>query len=341
MMKTLHICTGREKMKIAVISVTSAGDKIAERLEHYFSIDLYSKKNNCMFNLKHIAEMVMSKYRGIAFISSTGIAVRAIAPFIKAKDKDPAVIVIDSSCKFVISLLSGHLGGANELAIKAAEILKATPVITTATDNMGIKAPDVLAREKELVIDSLEDAKYIAALLVDGKKVGFIDEDNLIDIPKGYSCGLDNVQGIVYVTSKNKLNVDNVRILKLIRKDIVLGIGCRKNFKPSDMIDKIKKLLGNYNIDERSVKYIATVEIKSEEKAIIELAKYFKCSLKIFSIEQIRNVQDNYEGSDFVEKSVGVRAVCQPCVKLAGAALITDKIKADGMTLCIGKLNEK
>ncbi len=338
-MKILHTCTERQKMKIGVISVTNAGDKIAEKLAESVSLDLYSK-NNCNFNLKSITEMIVSKYSGVVFVASTGIAVRAIAPFIKSKDVDPAVVVIDSSGRFVISLLSGHLGGANELAVKLAGILKATPVITTATDNMGIEAPDVLAKNNGLVIDSLKDAKYIASLLVEGKKVGFIDEDNLMDIPAGYSSSSKNVGGVVYVTCRNKLDINGIRALKLIRRDIVLGIGCRKNFSPSDMVDKIAKLLKNYNIDRRSVKCIATAEIKSKERAIIELAKYLECNVKIFSMKEIEGVQHNYEGSDFVEKSVGVRAVCQPCVELSGAVLITGKIKSDGMTLCIGKFKD-
>lgn len=336
-MKTLHICIEREKMKIAVISVTDAGGKIAAKLAEVFSLDLYSK-NNCSFNLKSITEMVMSKYRKIVFISSTGIAVRAIAPFIESKDRDPAVVVIDSSGKFAISLLSGHLGGANELTIKLADVLKAVPVITTATDNMGIKAPDVLARDNDLVIDSLKDAKYLAALLVKGEKVGFVDEDNLIDVPYGYSLQLGNVQGILCITHKKNLNMESVRTLKLVRKNIVLGIGCRKGFKPSDMIDKVVELLEDNNIDERAIKYIATAEIKAQEKAIIELAQYFKCKVRIFSLEEIKSVQNNYKGSDFVEESVGVRAVCEPCVELTGSDLVTEKIKSGGMTLCIGKL---
>lgn len=344
MMKILPICSERQKMKIAVISVTTAGDKISDKIKKYFPIDLYSKKNMEGFKLKDAAENAMSNYRAVVFISSTGIAVRAISSFIKSKDKDPAVVVIDSSCKFVISLLSGHLGGANELTCKLASILKAVPVITTATDNIGVKAPDVFAKENELIINDLKDAKYIASLLVEGKKVGFIDEDKLLDVPKGYSSNLDNVQGLLYVTNKCKAfyeeNLKNIKTLKLIRKNIVLGVGCRKNFDSQQMIETVKKLLLDYNIDERAVKYISTVEIKAKEEAILKLAEYFKCNLKIYSIEDIKKVQHNYRGSDFVEKTIGARAVCEPCTELAGASLITDKIKANGMTLCIGVVHQ-
>lgn len=116
-MKILPICSERQKMKIAVISVTTAGDKISDKIKKHFPIDLYSKNNMEGFKLKDAAETAMSNYKAVVFISSTGIAVRAIASFIKSKDKDPAVVVIDSSCKFIISLLSGHLGGADRKSV--------------------------------------------------------------------------------------------------------------------------------------------------------------------------------------------------------------------------------
>ena len=244
-MKILPICLERQKMKIAVISVTTAGDKISDEIKKYFSVDLYSKNNVEGFKLKDAAKKAMSNYKAVVFISSTGIAVRAISSYIKSKDKDPAVIVIDSSCKFVISLLSGHLGGANELTCKLASILKAVPVITTATDNIGVKAPDVFAKENGLLINDLKDAKYIAALLVEGKKIGFIDEDKLLDAPKGYSSNLDNIEGLLYITNKYKVSEENfksIKTLKLIRKNVVLGIGCRKNFDFHQMVETVKKL---------------------------------------------------------------------------------------------------
>lgn len=333
-------CLDKVKMKTAVISVTKAGDDIAEKLKNKLDIDLYSKENVKEFSLRQVTKKAMEEYKAVVFISSTGIAVRAIAEFIKTKDKDPAVLVIDSSGKFVISLLSGHLGGANELTLEISELLNSTPVITTATDNMGVTAPDMIAKDNELVIDSLKDAKDIAALLVDKKRVGFIDTKSKISIPKGYTCDLENVDGLVYVT--DKLNEDisqHVPTLKLIRKDIVLGIGCRKDFDPDKMRQTIQTLLKDRDIDERAVKAIGTVEVKKNEKAILQLAEYLGCELKIFSIEEIKKVHHKYEGSNFVEKTIGVRAVCEPSVELIGAKLITDKIKADGMTVCIGELN--
>ena len=117
-----------------------------------------------------------------------------------------------------------------------------------------------------------------------------------------------------------------------------MGIGCRKNFNPDQMRETIENLLKTRNIDKRAVKTIATVEVKKDEQAILKLAEYFGCELKIFSVEEIKKIHHKYEGSNFVEKTIGVRAVCEPCVELAGAKLLTEKIKANGMTVCIGEL---
>ncbi|MEW9095195.1 MAG: cobalt-precorrin 5A hydrolase [Clostridiaceae bacterium] len=331
-------------MNIAAITITKNGDLICEKIKKSISIHIFSKEKDENFNFKEVVEKAMENYEGVIFVTSTGIAVRAIAPYIKKKDEDPAVITIDNSGKFVISLLSGHLGGANELAITISNILEAIPVITTATDSLGIEAPDMVAKKNNLVIEDLKDAKDIAALLVDGKKVYFQDEDNIIPIPEGYSSDLEGVAGIVYVTNKNKsfwiekekIKNPQTKILKLIRKNVVLGIGCRKDFSSEDMRKRVVEVLIDKNLDLQGVKSIGTVEVKKDEKAIKDLSAFLKCDLNIFNIEDIKNIDHKFQGSDFVEKTIGVRTVCEPCVELQGGAFITGKLRLNGMTLAIG-----
>ncbi|WP_010238437.1 cobalt-precorrin 5A hydrolase [Clostridium arbusti] len=339
-------------MRIAVVSLNKKGDIIAENIAKGIQVDLYSKTKIEDFNINSITKELMKKYGALVFLSSTGIAVRSISQYIKSKDVDPAVIVIDVLGKYVISLLSGHLGGANDLSLKLSDLLGAVPIITTATDILNVKAPDIIALENNLIIDNLKDAKEISSLLVDGKKVAFMDEKNKIDLPEGYlelsleknNISLENFQGIVYVTNKtnvhdlSKSKYDNLKKLRLIRKDMVLGIGCKKDYPVEKMIEQVCAKLEELNIDKRAVKYVATVEIKKDEKAILELNKFLKADLKIFTREDIRKVQHKYKGSDFVEKSIGIRAVCEPCVELCKAALLTEKIRLSGMTLCIGKI---
>lgn len=323
-------------METAAISVTLQGDEIAGRLkEKGLDIHLFSKCQMDDFNLKRATEEAFKEYKQIVFIASTGIAARAIAPFIKSKDADPAVVVVDASGKFAISLLSGHLGGANQLAEEIAGMLKAQPVITTATDTIGVVAPDVIAKKYGLVIDDLKSAKHMAALLVKGEKVAFEDEQGEIPLPEGYVDEATEASGIVKVTSKAKHPGSNE--LKLVRKNIVLGIGCRKDFDSLSMRENVLQVLQDMDIDKRAVRSICTVSVKKDEKCIRELAEFLNCSLNIYSVEEIREIQDEFQGSSFVEKTIGVKAVCEPCVVLGGAQVIQKKMKLNGMTLSIGK----
>lgn len=345
-------------MKIALISLTNQGDLIGKKLKKDYDMEIFTRSFVKENGFRKVCNKVFDEFDALVFSSSTGIAVRAIAPLMKSKTTDPAVIIIDSSGKFVISLISGHLGGANELAEELALKLGAIPVITTATDGMGIIAPDVIARDNRLKISSMKVCKEIAALLVEEKNILFIDDENEIEnLGKGYCSEKDlkensiKAHGVLWIT--NKANTDerlkekikelciekDVPILRLIRTNIVLGIGCRKNHDVESMYDKVVNRLNKYNIDKKAIKVVATVEIKAEEKAILELNRRLQSELKIFKIHEIREIHNKYEGSDFVEKTIGVRAVCEPCVELSGGTLLTDKIKDNGMTICIGKLN--
>ncbi|MCY6356322.1 cobalt-precorrin 5A hydrolase [Clostridium sp. ZS2-4] len=329
-------------MRIGIISVTKQGDLIADKLKEVLDVEIFSKSSIEDFNIKNITEKLMESCQAVIFIASTGIAVRSIAPFLKGKAIDPAVLVVDSCANFVISLVSGHLGGANELTLKVAEILKAQPVITTATDNLGITAPDVIAKHNNLIIEDFKKAKYIAAKLVDGKKVAFIDDKGCIPLPKGYIDNVEKADGAVYVTNRLKGDWQNKNFtsLKLIRKNIILGIGCRKDFDAEKMHKTVVKVLRENNIDIRAVSVVATVEIKKDEKAILELSKNLNAELKIFTLNEIKEIEDRYKGSDFVKKSIGVRAVCEPSVELSGGKLLTGKISCGGMTICIGEREE-
>jgi cobalt-precorrin 5A hydrolase len=329
-------------MKLAAVSVTRQGDSIAKKLSETLELKLYSSYNNKNFKLKSVCEELMNTVDGIIFISSTGIAVRGIAPFLKGKDKDPAVVVVDCEGRFAISLAGGHLGGANELALKVSELLRATPVITTATDSMGIDAPDMIAKDNKLIIDDMKIAKDVAAKLVDKAKVGFLDDESKIKMPKGYVIPSEDMKAIVTVSSKidvdNLPQVEGLIHLKLIRKNIILGMGCRKDVDKDKVKNFVVDTLRKYNIDLRAVKIVSTVEVKKDEKALIALSEFFNCPMEIHSLEEIKGVEHKYKGSDFVKKSIGVRAVCEPCVELAGGELLTDKISFEGITLCIGRI---
>ncbi|OOM75671.1 cobalamin biosynthesis protein CbiG [Clostridium puniceum] len=366
---------------ISIICPSPKGKEIALQLQKNLGAELYIKeyeeKLKKDFNLSDITKKVMKTSKGIIFISSTGIAVRAIAPFLEGKDKDPGVVVVDLACKYAINILSGHLGGGNELTIKIAEILKVKPIITTATDNLGIIAPDVLAKKNGLIIENLKKAKYIASLLVEEKTVGIKDDYNEIEIGKGYEIVQELRENCIWITHNLKFNLNNKfisnevnnikinrniilsryndclteenkaeelnysKILRLIKKDLILGIGCRRDTAYEKLYDFINTSLIKYNLDIKAVVAIASVDVKKDEAGIIELAEKFDCPFKTFSREEIKTVQDKYERSEFVLKTLGVTGICEPSVDLAGGEVIISKVKKEGMTLAIGVLKKK
>ena len=176
-------------MKIACLSFTDSGKRLGDKLVKYrhepnkdnsyivHHFENYQVPGGIKGNLNYIVE----EYDGIIFISATGIAVRMMKPYIKNKKSDPAVIVIDDLGKFSISLLSGHIGGANKLSKWAASIIGAMPVITTASDGRGIEAIDNFAMDNGYEIESMEDAKTIMAMMINDKNAAM-----LFSILQGY-----------------------------------------------------------------------------------------------------------------------------------------------------------
>lgn len=360
--------TEKIQSHIAIICPSPKGKDIALKLQKQLGAKLYIKEkseNLNDFNLNIITEKAMRVSKGVIFISSTGIAVRAIAPFLEGKEKDPGVVAVDLSGKYAINILSGHLGGGNDLTVKVAEILGVQPIITTATDNLGIIAPDVLAQNNNLIIEDLKKAKYIASLLVEAKTVGVKDDYKELQITKGYEEIKELQEDSIWIThnlkfivaskeefDRNEGILDNLandevqvkelnysKILRLIKKDLVLGIGCRRNTSYERLYDFITSSLIKYNLDIRAVAAIVSVEVKKDEEGIIKLAERINCPFKTFTKEEIKTVEDKYEKSEFVFKTLGITGVCEPSVDLAGAEVIISKVKKDGMTLAIGILN--
>lgn len=172
-------------MKLSIICFSLIGLETASRLKTEFEkqghrVLLASKskylKDSIQESVSKWTESRFSSDDGILFVGACGIAVRSIAPYVASKKSDPAVLVIDECGKFVISLLSGHLGGANELALTASEILNAQAVVTTATDLHQRFAVDIFAKKNSCDIVNMTAAKEISAAVLAGEKVGFYSE---------------------------------------------------------------------------------------------------------------------------------------------------------------------
>ena len=327
-------------MKLAFWTVTRGAGNIAgeykEQLKGHlkgYDIDVFTLKKYDVENTIQIEDFTANinekffQYDGHIFIMASGIVVRKIAELIGTKDKDPAVLLIDEGKHFVISLLSGHLGGANELTYLLAETLNLIPVITTSSDVTGKIAVDTISQKLNAELEDLKSAKDVTSLIVNGQKVNILLPENV------KVNGKNSADGFILVS--NRKNIEYTRIYP---KNLILGIGCKKDTKAEDILFAIEDCLNKNNLDIKSVKKIATVDVKENEKGLIDAAKSLNLDLEIISREEIKKIQDQFEGSDFVEKNIGVRAVSEPVALLASSQegdFIEMKAKYNGITISI------
>lgn len=328
-------------MKIAIISFTEAGENLARKLEKKCKkIDLFIN-NKLDSGVKGLMKNIWYSYDALVFISSTGIALRYINPFIEDKYKDPAVLVIDDGAKFVISLLSGHLGGANKLTRKLADQLGSQAVITTASDNRGFRSLDLFCQDQGYLMEDREAITRLSALMVNGKNLGFYSiYEAQPDYPGLYRLeSLDNLpkglEGLIIV-SPRRMKLDSELPTAWLRPRIInLGIGCRRDVSGARIIQAIEKLLEQESLSPLSIRSLASVEIKKDEKGILEAADYFSASLSFFTLDEIAKVDHLFEKSDFVKKTLGVYSVSEPSAYLLGGSLLRRKVRMDGITLSL------
>lgn len=306
----------------AFVVISKGGLLLAKRLLASFPDSaLYtSQKLQCADydviegDLSAFTKVLFEKHRTLVFIMASGIVVRCIAPYIKHKAHDPAVVVIDETGRFVISLLSGHLGGANEATQQIAQAINAIPVITTASDVHGLLSVDMIAKQHRLIITSLEEAKFVTAAMIEGKHVAI---SNQTLCPYQSQGTADAAEAIVFIAHHTQHNCAVLHTTLLV-PNITIGIGCRRGTSSEHIIGFIRKTLQTLHIDERCVVRLASIDVKSDEAGMLAAAKYFKVPIQFIAANEIRAIEDKFEASDFVRQSVGVGAVCEPSAFIAG-----------------------
>ena len=243
----------------------------------------------------------------LLFIGACGIAVRAIAPLVKDKTTDPAVLVMDEAGRHVISLLSGHLGGANALCLEIAEKTGAEPVVTTATDLRGLKAVDVWAAENGCAVENPKAIRDVSSAQLAGARVG------------------------VAVTART-LEPPFPVTLWLRPRTLVLGTGCRRGLDPRRYEEGVMRFLRACGVSPLSLRALATIDRKADEPALKVFCERYRLPLLAYGAQALRAVPGVFAHSDFVEKTVGVDNVCERAAVLAGGRLLAGKTAEDGRT---------
>lgn len=315
-------------MKIAILCFSLTGCQTGQRLMeglhargYDVSLDAKSKYIPESISVSHQAwtEKQFREADAVIFIGACGIAVRSIAPFVKSKKTDPAVLVIDECGKFVISLLSGHLGGANALAEKAAEILNAQPVVTTATDLHGRFAVDIFAKKNHCSIFHMKAAKEASAALLAGETIGFysrfpyegeLPEGLVLCNEKGETAsGFRPEIGVaVTIYQEEKPFLSTVQV---VPKIVSMGVGCKKDKAPEEVFQRAEESLKHTGVYREAVSSIASVDLKKNEPALAELGRRWQVPFTTYTAEELRNVPGEFSVSSFVRQVAGVDNVCE------------------------------
>lgn len=344
------------KKKIALISFTGKGAETAKHLaavlEETCCCSVYTlgkasahSEGSCETPRESASQWTKKRFKdsdGLIFVGAVGIAVRLIAPYIKDKMEDPAVVSVDEQGKYAVPILSGHMGGANRLAREIAKALGAIAVITTATDLNRKFAVDVFARENGLVIGNRELAKSISARILNGERVTIYSD---LSVRGGFPPELQqlseedrekNILPDIWITEKRMDGHQN-EILFLIPRRVTLGMGCRKGAGKDAILNTAEKLCLQAGIDKRSIGTIASIDLKCEEEGLAEAARELNAGLVFFSAKELAEVPGCFSESEFVKKVTGVGNVCERAALLGAggnkrARLIAGKLSFEGVT---------
>lgn len=339
-------------MRVSVISFSQEGCRLGERIceglkERSFEVKADTKSKytkNCLEeSVKEWTKKRFEDSDAIVFVGACGIAVRSIAPFVRSKTADPAVVVVDEQGKFAVSLLSGHIGGANKLTQEIADILHAQPVVTTATDLNDRFAVDIFAKKNGCFISDMELAKEVSAALLAGKEVGFASDFPWIgEIPEGLKlCEAEeeNPELGIYVTAGYREHPFS-HTLYLIPRVITTGVGCRKDMPKEKVENAIRRACDGLLIPSVAMEQVASIDSKKDEAGIQEYCEERMLPFITYTAEQLRAVEGIFTESEFVEKMTGVDNVCERAAVLGSSKaqkgrLILRKYAQDGVTVAL------
>ena len=347
-------------MSIRIISFTKKGIELSQIVAKVLDNDdvevftkcSFVKKRNTLSRIQYEEDSIgewaqkqMMQRNTLLFIGACGIAVRAIAPFIVDKLHDSAVLVMDERGNYIVPILSGHMGEANEIAEKIAIKIGAIPVITTATDVNGKFAVDLFAKKNGLHIENRDGIAKVSAKLLAGKEIRMAIEQGHLNkkasIPEEIillesEIMVDQTADIVITT---KARVKGA-LLTLKPKEYIIGIGCKRG-KEEDKINQfILKNLDKLGISVEQIMAVVSIDKKKDELGLVTWCRKQRISFWTYTAEQLQQMEGNFSTSDFVKDKVGVDNVCERASLRAchyGGSLVYKKHAEDGMTIAIAK----
>ena len=371
-----HKEDGLSDQSFALIALTRHGCRLAleiyqKKLPNYIPVDLYFPekfKNDFAENklpryysgkLKDLLQNLLPRCQGIIAIVSLGALVRIIAPMITNKQGDPAIVVVDEKGEYVISVLSGHLGGANDLARNLAENIGARPVITTASDVRDTIAVDLLGKAFGWTIDSFDHITQISAAVVNEEPVAILQEsgetgwwpsqkllpDNIKLYKKIDDLLNSTAEYIIIISHRLFQKLENYNFF-ISRKSVFfrprvigIGLGCNRNTPETEIENVVFDTLEDLQLSSKSILGIATIDLKKNEPGLVSFCNKWSYPLFVYSAEEL-NSAGAENMSEIVFKHTGAYAVSEPAAKILvkNERLLIRKKISGNVTISVGIL---
>jgi len=341
--------------KICIWAITPGGIPLGIRIHRHFSRSDLMISTGAMSGNELPGEAVLFKKLGPALaeqftrydahicLFSTGIAVRLLAPLLVSKLHDPAVVVMDDKAMHVISLVSGHLGGANELAHRVAAVTGARPVITTATDVNDLPSIDMIAKTCGLSIDNPDQIKTVNMAFLKKEMVGLLDPLPCLTnaIPRQFWADQEKEgkKRVVIQCSDRMFPVPR-ETLVLRPRSLVAGMGCNRGTSEKELLALLTSSFQDLGLSLKSLAALATTEVKADEPGLLSLAETLNVPLRFYDKDTLNSVENIQNPSKMVEKHLGVKSVCEAAAILASHSgrLVVPKIKKGNATLAVARI---
>lgn len=331
-------------MRVRLIAFTAAGERTALRAREVLADE------DCAYErgfgegrrgLDAFAREGFAEADALVFVGAAGIAVRAIAPYVRSKASDPAVVVVDEAGTWCIPVLSGHLGGANALALRLAHGLGAQPVITTATDIRGVWAPDSWAVSQGFCVLEPERIRLVSSSLLAGAGVSlFVDGAPVGAAPAGVSLVDDRARAQV-VVSPCALPQDGEAAphtaLHIVPRCVYVGVGCRRGTSQAAIARAVEHALQLAGVPRCALAGAASIDLKADEDGLLSWARAGALPIEFFAAERLAKAEGPFSSSPFVESVTGVGCVCERAAVCTsgGGRLICAKQVLDGVTVAL------
>jgi len=351
-------------MTLAIIAITSGGASLARHLHsqaaeaELWLPEKFRRSDSANYYPEKLADLLpqlFARVDGLVCIMATGIVVRLLAPHIKSKDQDAAVVICDEAGQFAISLLSGHLGGANELADEIAEILGAQSVITTATDVNRLPAFDEVARQNNMAVEPLARIKLLNSLLLEQKPIALVDAEgsvaaayqdlSFVTAARSFAIALQqDADGFVFVSNRYLRQLETQdNLLALRPRNLVVGIGCNRDTPASEIEAAVREILQNAFLAFASVGALASIDAKQDEAGLLAFAEKYRLPLKFYNAAELNAIEAPTPASAYVQQAVGAKGVCEPAAlkASAGGRLLVKKKKSGNVTVAVAEMGRQ